>query len=290
MSFLSSIIKGQQAKPSCFSAVLTPKMLYVGWFDAADVFQHETISLQSDASPWLALPRVLQQSTCILTLIESQYHWLTLDKPQAGTAAAWMTELQWQVKDLVDLPITSIHLDYIDAPTMAGVEKVHAVVADKLWLQSVVRAAQQADIVMKAVSIDVLTFRHTKSPSDMRLLMLGMMDQNWLLSVYHQQQLLTYRRLSGLQVKAEASQSEATVDMLSVEVQRFLDFVESQLRTPPIKHIEMMADGHGVATQAALQPHFDAPIVLMSTEQVILDVLRSSIHAFKADHAVVGDS
>ncbi|MBL6734430.1 MAG: hypothetical protein ISP86_00915 [Shewanellaceae bacterium] len=294
MSFLSNIVKKKQAQLSYFSAVLTDKTLHVGWFDAADVFQYESVPLLPNTNPWQTLPPILQHSPCILTLVESQYHWLTVDKPPASSPAAWMTELHWQVKDLVDLPITSIHLDYIDAPTMAGVDKVHVVVVNKLWLQAVVQAAQQAGIVMCAVAPDVLTFRHPTSvsapASDMRLLMLGLEGQNWLLSVYHQQHLLTFRRLSGFQVKAATLESDAAMEMLSVEVQRFMDFVESQLRTPTIKQIELIADGHSVETQASLQPHFEAPVALMSTSQVILDLLQSSIHAFKLDTTATGQS
>ena len=247
-----------------------------------DVFPHQM-------HDWLALFKQvsdkLAAGEAMLTLSSEFYQILTIDKPQVA-ASEMEHALLWQIKDLVDLPLASIQLDFFYAPTQGVGHKIHVVVTDKQLLKKIVDAAEKVNIKIRSISIEELMLHHLfEQSSESRLLVYHHADHDLQLLIFKEQHLYSFRRIRGFHGMDKLSRDELNQQVqasLYLEIQRSLDFFESQLRQAPVQRIDVFVASESVYLSQLLADNFEQPIAVLSNEPVLSTLAKLSFMELKS--------
>ena len=149
--------------------------------------------------------------------------------------------IQWQVKE--QLASTDEHVfDYYDHPAaIGGKEKVNVVAISRPQVTSIIKGISQADLKLSTITIEELATSELLAASDDAVLSLFQEKGGQInLNILKQGKLFFSRRLKGYENLASFSLEEFQMgmgDTLSVEIQRSMDYFESQLRQAPVRHI-----------------------------------------------------
>lgn len=196
-----------------------------------------------------------------LILANNFYQLVVADKPHVEEAEVTRA-LLWTVKDMVSEPVTNIQLDYFEAKSLAG--KLNVVVASKSLLTELAQACDENHLDISGVSIEELALSNLFIDDNMaRLIVTHLPDQELLLIVVKQGELLMQRRVRGftqLHLAQAMELSASLADSLSLEIQRSMDYFESQLRQPPVAAIEVVMDGESQALAQLLAANFNQKV------------------------------
>ncbi|MFN4054395.1 MAG: hypothetical protein ACK4GU_05940 [Alishewanella aestuarii] len=194
-----------------------------------------------------ALPALLKElpaSAVSIVLGPEHYQLLPLDKPNVP-AAEMHQALPWLLKDICNLPPEDMQLDYLDMPATAGASaKVNVVVASKGFLQQLCKLLVDAGHQPQQILAEELLSRDLLSPQGpTRLIVQQQPGHEVILQVVRDGQLCFSRHLRGYQQLLKSSSTElqfGLLDNLLLEVQRSMDFIEAQLKLPPVREILLL--------------------------------------------------
>lgn len=180
-----------------------------------------------------------------LVLSAAWYQLLQVDKPPVEPQEMPQA-LLWAVKDMVNVPVANIHLDYFDAP-LASQNKVTVAVVDKSQLKQLVLAAVECHCDISGISIEEMAVcnLHPNDPQA-RLVISHYPGQDLLFTVVRDGEPCMQRRVRGfgeLDTITAQDLSYGAADNLSLELQRSMDYFESQLRQPPVTAIDILVGG-----------------------------------------------
>lgn len=207
----------------------------------------ESFSL-SDWQPrlkqWVKQAR-LQGLPCHVVLAGSEYSLLQVEKPKVPEAEV-VQALQWAVKDLLADDKEQV-LDYFDLPSQTtGANKVNVVAAPRDLIESICTGLFEADVELKSIGIEELATCDLMPQSDEGIItLIQQPGQEIHLNVVKNRNLYFSRRLKGYENLGSFSEQElqmGIVDSLSVQIQRSMDYFESQLRQAPVKRILLSVD------------------------------------------------
>ncbi|WP_115720064.1 hypothetical protein [Gallaecimonas mangrovi] len=170
-----------------------------------------------------------------LVLPHSELSSLSVDKPPTEP----ITEgLFWALKDAVPIPPHDLQFDYYDLPAQPiGRERVNVVCASKALLKGVCQAIP-AQVVSLANEEMTLRFLFPASDAGRPLLLLRLNgDGDLLLAIYHQGMLFFSRWLQGYRLMQDELDPYLLSERLTLDIQRAMDYLESQLRQPPVEKI-----------------------------------------------------
>ncbi len=180
-----------------------------------------------------------------ILLSEGCYQSSQIDKPKVPESEI-TAALPWAVKDLISIAPENMQLDYYDLPSPGLTPRINVIVAEKQWLANWVSFFTiEIKGLVKDIQIEELAllslFQEYEAPV---LLLWQKANQDGRILLIHQQGLYLSRSLRG---SADLSSMHgellaALIDNLSLEVQRALDFFESNLRQPPVKQILLFVD------------------------------------------------
>jgi MSHA biogenesis protein MshI len=254
---LGNIIKGLKrlsTQPSAQLAVhLTGSTLSLVERSSAKIAQCGSTSYGTEG--WQqALRKLLSATTrgrdVHLILSADFYQLVQLDKPVLSEQEM-LQALPWQVKDLVSISAEDIVADYIDLPVNATQQaKINVVVASLQWLKLLV--AEVGDLGLNIVSIqpeEWLATRLVATSGHATMLVVHQPEQEVLIQIVRDGVLYFSRRTRGfnqLHLSTEAELRGGTLDRLQLELQRSMDYFESQLKQPPVRDIRLLM------TQSAL--------------------------------------
>ncbi|MGI2132860.1 MSHA biogenesis protein MshI [Shewanella baltica] len=196
------------------------------------------------SSAFAAVAKSFPNAQLQLILASGLYQLLLTDKPNVDTVELSQA-LLWSIKDMVTLPVPQIHLDYFESPIPSN--KINVVVVDKAKLVSMVQAIHEQDLQLIGISIEELAMTNLFGDDNQaRLVVSHHPGQELLLTVVKQGQLYMQRRVRGF-TQLDKTQADELIygmaDNLSLEIQRSMDYFESQLRQAPVSSIELLADG-----------------------------------------------
>ncbi|PKG55765.1 MULTISPECIES: MSHA biogenesis protein MshI [unclassified Shewanella] len=197
------------------------------------------------------------------------YQVIQVDKPNVE-ADEMTAALLWSVKDLVSQAVTDIHLDYFESSKQTT-NKVSVVVAEKKQLTSILLAARAAGMETCGVTIEEMAITHLFSDSQARLLLSHRAGGELLLAVVKDGELFMQRRVRGfLQLDSVAAEDLAfgLADNLSLEIQRSMDFFESQLREAPVVSIDLLMLGARDKLAALVSENFNQSVTPYQAESV----------------------
>ena len=182
----------------------------------------------------------LTNTQCNIALSISKYQLLQLDRP-AVEDAELNQALQWAVKEQLSND-DELVIDYFDTPAAAhSVKKLNVVAVSKQDVIDIRNGVLKAGLALNNIGIAELAICNLLAPSEDAIITLRQEEGGQLiLNIVKHQQLFFSRRLRGYENLAIFSPEElkmGIVDNLSLEIQRSMDYFESQLRQAPVKKV-----------------------------------------------------
>ncbi|TAA45204.1 type IV pilus biogenesis protein PilM [Corallincola spongiicola] len=219
-------------------------------------------------------------SDCQLVVGPSYYHIVQVDRPAVDDAEIAQA-LSWAIKDLVPIAPENMILDYFELPVQpAGANKLNVVCADIQVLKPMVDGIHAAKLPLSGIAVDELTLPKLFPVTDeAQLLLVQQANEELLLLIVKQGMLFFSRRIRGYDLLVSMTGEElraGVVDNLSLEVQRSLDYFESQLRQAPVKQIVVALPGDNTPLLLELMSaNFFIPVVTFEPEVAISANLNS---------------
>jgi MSHA biogenesis protein MshI len=180
----------------------------------------------------------LANTQCNIALSISKYQLLQLDRP-AVEEAELNQALQWTVKEQL-FSDDELTIDYFDPPA-ANVKKLNVVAISTKDIIEIRDGILKAGLALNIIGVEELAICNLFAPSDGAIITLKQEEGGQLsLNIIKRNQLFFSRRLRGYENLASFSQEElkiGVVDNLSLEIQRSMDYFESQLRQAPVKKV-----------------------------------------------------
>lgn len=182
----------------------------------------------------------LANTKCSVALSISKYQLLQLDRP-AVEDAELNQALQWSVKEQLFSEF-ELAIDYFDPPVLASnVKKINVVAISEKDIVAIRDGILKAGLNLEVIGVEELATCNLVEYSEDAVIILKQEDGGQLgLSIVKRNQLFFSRRLRGYESIESLSQEElkmGVVDNLSLEIQRSMDYFESQLRQAPVKKI-----------------------------------------------------
>jgi MSHA biogenesis protein MshI len=227
--------------------------------------------------------------TAALLLSDIHYQILTIDKPLQKTSEESLNyAILWQIKNLVDIPLEDIHFDYVDAPPTRRKQQIHVCIVKKSWLESFVYEAYNQGVFIEQVSIEEFALSQYSESHQHTIMMLSFLPQQDLLITTYQTGLLaSIRRLKGFADFHNYNQNHITeqiIEPLSLELQRSIDYVENQLKLPPVQRIEIIGDGEASFLAQSLNATFKQTVAKTSFEDANTTLAKLSWLQLKQVH------
>jgi MSHA biogenesis protein MshI len=188
----------------------------------------------------------LANTQCNVALSISKYQLLQLDRP-AVEDAELNQALQWTVKEQL-FSDDELVIDYFDPPAAAtsSVKKLNVIAVSKRDVIEIRDGVLKAGLALNIIGIEELAICNLLAPSDDAIITLKQEEGGQLsLNIVKRNQLFFSRRLRGYENLANFSPEElkmGVVDNLSLEIQRSMDYFESQLRQAPVKKVYISLD------------------------------------------------
>ncbi|MCL1050056.1 MSHA biogenesis protein MshI [Shewanella abyssi] len=197
------------------------------------------------------------------------YQVMQVDRPNVE-AEEMNAALLWSVKDLVSQPVTDIHLDYFESSKQTT-NKLSVVVAEKKQLTNLLLAVRATGNETCGVTIEEMAVTNLFNDSQARLLLSHRTGGELLLAVVKNGELFMQRRVRGfLQLDSIAADDLAFghADNLSLEIQRSMDFFESQLREAPVASIDLLMLGARDKLAELVSENFSQSVTPFQAESV----------------------
>lgn len=204
-----------------------------------------------------------------LVLAPDFYQVVQLDKPELSEDEMLLA-LPWQVKDLVSINPEDIVADYIDLPVHTAQQaKINVVVASFSWLKQLVQQVTQAGQQLLTIQPEEwLAARLVTPAAHATMLVIHQPDQEVLIQIVRDGVLYFSRRTRGLgqlHLYSESELRNGELDRLQLELQRSLDYFESQLKQAPVRDIRILMQKADVVAEVLVQTGFSRVEVLGST-------------------------
>ena len=217
----------------------------------------------------------LANTQCNIAFSISKYQLLQLDRP-AVEDAELNQALQWAVKEQL-FSDAELVIDYFDPPAAASnIKKLNVVAISKRDVIEVRDGVLKAGLALNIIGIEELAICNLVAPSDDAVITLKQEESGQLsLNIVKRNQLFFSRRLRGYENLANFSPEElkmGVVDNLSLEIQRSMDYFESQLRQAPVKKVYLSLD---TKHQDALA-EFIKEVIFVSVEKFIPNVAKNT--------------
>lgn len=174
---------------------------------------------------------------CVIVLKERQYHLMLIERPEVPDEEI-SEALRWRIKDMISFSPENAVIDYLDLPEDAyrgRARMLYAVAADKVLIDQLASWCGELDLRLGAVDIPELAVGNlvaakADGESGTAVLLLG--AEGSVINLYSNGSLYFSRAISlGLE------QSERAISSAILEIQRSLDYYESQLGKPPCIHL-----------------------------------------------------
>lgn len=175
-------------------------------------------------------------------------HWyqiLQIDRPTVEPEEM-VAAMSWSVKELTGSDQEMV-IDYIDLPVpLAGASKVNVIALPKKDVAVACEHIFDSGLTLQQITVEELaTCDLLETTSDAILTLVQEAGEEICLNIVKNGQLYLSRRLKGFENLGSFSKDELQMgigESLSVQVQRSMDFYESQLRQAPVRRIQLRLD------------------------------------------------
>jgi len=234
--------KKSQAQISLF---LGMNKLSVCLLDAGQIRLLQQVPISSDAQWEDSLESIvsehkLHNAQAAIVLSRDFYQTFTIEKPKAADNEL-MASLPFAIKDLVSESIFDLIVDYYDMPVQQHKGKqITAVCIAKQRVISIRDMLLKQSISIKEITTEELALTRLLGNSSEVNILLSQQNNELVLTVAKQGQLFFSHHLRGFNELLALPLNDTEnllLDGLSLELQRALDYINSQLRITSIAHL-----------------------------------------------------
>ncbi len=229
----------------------------------------------------------------VAVLEPSAYQLLQVERPEAVPDEELAEAVRWRVKDMVDFPIGDAVLDVVALPSGRRADAprfVYVVVVPRAVIQTCVEQIEAASLDLQAIDITELAIRNlvtVETPEDRASAIVYLDRQVGLIEVIRNGELFFSRRL-GLQsqmIEAASNAGDQIMDDLALEVQRTLDYFESQYGKGSADHVRLVGASESVnaSFMDKAASYLTVPVLGLTEDsrlQVGAEVERSTVSQF----------
>ena len=184
-----------------------------------------------------------QDQTCSLVLHPAYYQLQLIDDPNVEKEELDQA-VRWKTKDLLNFPLDQAALDYFPLPKDAyrgRQNRLYVAALQKSILQSLAEPLEEAGLELDCIEIAELALHNLASRINHETGGLAVLQlfggESFINMVEDGQVYLTRRGEQGLEQFLNGGNPQAFLDSLMLELQRSLDFYESQLGKGIITHL-----------------------------------------------------
>ena len=228
--------------------------------------------------------RDFDKETCRVSVVlpQEMYHMVQVDKPELPEEDI-TTALPWTLGELVPFDSSNIVLDYIDYPvqTRTGGKKIDVFAAEKSSLSALVQSlSKKKEVKLTHIHAkEVLATEMVPDDDYARLIIIQEPNSEPFLMIVRSRAIWLSRRLRGFVKKSTGQEDLAQLsDMLGLEIQRSMDFYESQLKQPPLKEILFRTQFDCEPVIERLKPFQPAAMKKFIPELELADVVEPTCH------------
>jgi MSHA biogenesis protein MshI len=223
-----------------------------------------------------------QQCAVTLTLAQEAYHVVQTDKPDVPENDI-IEALPWLLGDVVPFDASNIVLDYVDYPVKqrSGNQKIDVFAANKAQLSSLVGTIEKHKSKhLKHIHVkEVLVSDMLPDDDYARLIIVQEPSSEPFIMIVRAKHIWLARRLRGyLPRLQEDTDLTHVADSLGLEIQRSMDFYESQLKQPPIKEALFKTQFDCAPVIERLKPFQPVHMAEFIPELPLADVVSSQCH------------
>lgn len=257
----------------------------------------DPLKMVGDRLPALVEALGLSGVRCSCVLAPTDYNIYLVEAPEVEPDEM-RSAIRWKIKDLLDLPIEESVIDVFPLPEDAlrgRKAMVYAVAADKARVAQLIGLVERSGMALDAIDIPEMAMRNMTSQfSDDTngLAFIALKQSGSTMNLSRQGQLYLTRRINT-PVAAEALHSEdwhGLRDRLALEIQRSLDYYESQMGQSPISRILLaprQSDSDAMAASlsealAAPMDVFDYAALIPSADNISAELKGACMMAIGA--------
>jgi len=187
----------------------------------------------------------LVNTDCYVSLTSHWYQLLQIEKPKVPESEVYAA-LNWPLKDLLP-PNTEYVYDYLNPPAqVAGQSKLSVVAIPHKDIDSISRGIYDANLTLKSILIEeTATVDLTPISDDAVISLVQEHGEEIVLNIVKNGELYFTRRLKGFENLGSYSEHELLMgitESLCVQIQRSMDYFESQLRQSPVRKVLLKLD------------------------------------------------
>jgi MSHA biogenesis protein MshI len=212
----------------------------------------------------------LNNTDCYVSLTSHWYQLLQADQPQVEENEIYAS-LAWPLKDLLPPNVDYVY-DFMNPPAqVAGQSKLSVVAIPHKDIDSISKGIYNAQLNLKGISIEeTASVELTPQSSDAVMSLVQEHGEEIVLNIVKNNQLYFTRRLKGFENLGSYSANELSMgitESLCVQIQRSMDYFESQLRQPPVKKVLLKLDTTLTDTLAEqIQDNMGLPVINFEPE------------------------
>lgn len=179
-----------------------------------------------------------------LVLAPADYSVFLVDMPQVEEAEV-AAAVRWKIKDLLDMPVEEAVIDVFPLPDdafQARKQMVYAVAANRPKLEQSIEVVERSGLSLSSIDIPEMAMRNVTaqfSDDSNGLAFIALKASGSMMNVTRNGELYLTRKINT-QVGPDAlleADWEMVRDRLALEIQRSLDYFESQMGQSPITQI-----------------------------------------------------
>ena len=179
---------------------------------------------------------------CGVSIATQLHRSYQVEKPSVQPAEIHKA-LTWSVQEMAGSDTPELVFDYYDPPVQtSGADNLNVVALPKTELEDIINAVINAGLKLKSVTVEDLAICDLIDTDDAVMTMLQRAGEEIQLTIVRQGKLYFSRSLKGFENLGSFSIEElqmGVMDSLTVQIQRSMDYFESQLRQAPIRTILM---------------------------------------------------
>lgn len=213
----------------------------VGFLECTPAKRRESLQALVSGQGW-------NGATTTLVLPMDQYHVFQMERPEGLEDSELADALRWKLKDLLDYSPADAVSDVFPFPEDAARGRgdlVNVVAARKSLILELVGLVQDADLALDRIDIAELALRNLTarlSTTSRSAALVHLRDSHGQLVICRGRTLYLSRRLDVAAADLrDASKQEHAVQTLALEMQRSLDYFESQMGQVPPSTIHLVA-------------------------------------------------
>lgn len=229
---------------------------------AAYLIDFERVALQSERDSGKALSNLvksmeIEDKQCSFVMNRKDYNLHLVEAPEVE-ASELRAAVRWKIKDLLDMKVEDAAIDVFQVPENAyrGRSMVYVVASLKSKIQSIVSMITESGLELAVIDIPELAMKNlSNSFIDDRngAAFLDLRRNGSTMNITHNRELYLSRRINT-QLDPDVMRSlewDSLKDRLVLEIQRSLDYYESQMGQKQISRIVISQRQHDAAAMAA---------------------------------------